>query len=208
MQEPQTNGFDPNSLFNLARSSLKRDSAELRRHLRKGLATKHDFELTAALAVRGLWNMSFPLTEHEVAELVEDLSKTTLVTEVALTYAGRYRSVLAVLVEQDNYERPLEAACFTIGEIKDLSFISRLQELAQGSKYDSVRESAIAALGSLGDPSSLTTILEALSDKVYIRRRAVVALSNFEGPDVEEALRHACKDRDFQVRAIAEDLLR
>jgi hypothetical protein len=36
----------------------------------------------------------------------------------------------------------------------------------------------------------------------------VVALSAFEGPEVEAALEAASTDRDWQVRQAAEDLLR
>jgi hypothetical protein len=35
----------------------------------------------------------------------------------------------------------------------------------------------------------------------------VLALAPFDGPEVEEALRAALEDRDWQVRQAAEDLL-
>jgi len=40
-----------------------------------------------------------------------------------------------------------------------------------------------------------------------VRRRAVLALAPFDGPEVDEALRTALEDRDWQVRQAAEDLL-
>ena len=70
-----------------------------------------------------------------------------------------------------------------------------------------VREAAVAALGAVGDPATLPAVLAALEERATIRRRAVVALAAFEGPDVDEALRRATGDRDRQVRQIAEDLL-
>jgi HEAT repeat protein len=70
-----------------------------------------------------------------------------------------------------------------------------------------VRESATAALGCIGDYASLPAILRACSDKATVRRRAVIALAAFEGPEVEAALEHARSDRDWQVRQAAEDLL-
>ena len=69
-----------------------------------------------------------------------------------------------------------------------------------------MREAAVAALGSVGDKAGLPAVLAATTDKPAIRRRAVVALAAFEGPEVEAALRRAMDDRDWQVRQIAEDL--
>ena len=68
-----------------------------------------------------------------------------------------------------------------------------------------VRESAIAALGALGDPAGLPAVLAGCSDKPAIRRRAVLALAAFEGETVEAALSRA-EDPDWQVRQAAEDL--
>ena len=71
-----------------------------------------------------------------------------------------------------------------------------------------VRESAVAALGALGDPDGLPAVLHGCSDKPAIRRRAVLALAAFTGDDVEAALNRALEDTDWQVRQNAEDLLR
>ena len=70
-----------------------------------------------------------------------------------------------------------------------------------------VREAAVAALGALGDPSSLEVVLAACDDKPAVRRRAVLALAAFDGEAVEARLRRALEDRDWQVRQAAEDLL-
>jgi HEAT repeat protein len=69
------------------------------------------------------------------------------------------------------------------------------------------REAAVAALGAIGDPAGLPAILAATSDKATVRRRAVIALAPFAGPDVDAALERARTDRDWQVRQAAEDLL-
>jgi HEAT repeat protein len=68
------------------------------------------------------------------------------------------------------------------------------------------RESAVAALGAIGDDRARATILAALDDKPAIRRRAIVALSNFEGPDIDAALERASEDRDWQVRSAVAQL--
>ena len=68
------------------------------------------------------------------------------------------------------------------------------------------REAAVAALGSLRSPAGLPAVLAALEDKPAVRRRAVVALAGFEGPEVDAALAKAAGDVDWQVRQVAEDL--
>ena len=70
-----------------------------------------------------------------------------------------------------------------------------------------VREASVAALGCIGTEEAKAPILHALADKATVRRRAVIALSAFEGSDVEAALAQASGDRDWQVRQAAEDLL-
>ena len=69
------------------------------------------------------------------------------------------------------------------------------------------REAAVAALGAIGDPAALPTILKATTDIATVRRRAVIALAPFDGPEVDAALERARADRDWQVRQAAEDLL-
>ncbi len=68
------------------------------------------------------------------------------------------------------------------------------------------REAAVAALGALGDPSGLPAVLAACSDRAAVRRRAVLALAPFAGPEVDDALARALDDKDWQVRQAAEDL--
>jgi hypothetical protein len=45
-------------------------------------------------------------------------------------------------------------------------------------------------------------------DKPNVRRRALLALAPFDGPEVEAAIEAALSDRDWQVRQAAEDLRR
>jgi HEAT repeat protein len=86
--------------------------------------------------------------------------------------------------------------------------VERLVELAATADDPLVRESAVAALGAIGDPRGLTAIIAACADKPAVRRRAVLALAPFEGPDVDVAIENALVDRDWQVRQAAEDLRR
>lgn len=84
--------------------------------------------------------------------------------------------------------------------------MQRLAALATEADDTLVRESAVAALGAIGDPAGLAAILAATRDKATVRRRAVIALAPFEGPEVDEAYERALGDRDWQVRQAAEDL--
>ena len=46
-----------------------------------------------------------------------------------------------------------------------------------------------------------------MAGKATVRRRAVIALAPFDGPEVDAALHAALEDRDWQVRQAAEDQL-
>jgi HEAT repeat protein len=100
----------------------------------------------------------------------------------------------------------VDAAIFALGEHLDARSVDRLSDIARHHDDARCRESAVAALGVLGDDRGRAAILEALDDKPPVRRRAIVALSNFEGPDIDEALAAAANDRDWQVRAAVDQL--
>jgi HEAT repeat protein len=102
----------------------------------------------------------------------------------------------------------VEVAAWAAGERGDPAKAGRLAELARDHDDPLVREAAVAALGAIGDPASLPAVLAALGDRATVRRRAVIALAAFEGPEVDRALEAACEDRDWQVRQVAEDLRR
>ncbi|MGH9126707.1 MAG: HEAT repeat domain-containing protein, partial [Acidimicrobiales bacterium] len=105
----------------------------------------------------------------------------------------------------------VDGACFALGERGENSdgatdAVSALSRVAVSHKDPLCREAAIAALGAIGDPAGLSAILHGIDDKPAVRRRAVIALSPFDGPEVDEALERARSDRDWQVRQAAEDL--
>jgi HEAT repeat protein len=104
-----------------------------------------------------------------------------------------------------------EAACYALGELEGLgeatATVDALRVTAASHPEPLCREAAVAALGSLRQPAGLPAVLAALGDKPAVRRRAVVALAAFEGPDVDSALARAAEDVDWQVRQVAEDLL-
>lgn len=115
------------------------------------------------------------------------------------------RDVLDLLEDED--PAVVEAACFAAGELGDPTAVARLCHLAGHHPDPLCRESAVAALGAIGDDSGRPAVLAGLEDAPAIRRRAVVALAAFEGDEVEAALRRRLTDRDWQVRQAAEELL-
>lgn len=100
----------------------------------------------------------------------------------------------------------VDGAIFALGEHLYVGAVDELCVLATTHDDARCRESAIAALGAIGDDRARPAILAALSDKPPVRRRAIVALSNFEGPDIDAALERASDDRDWQVRAAVNQL--
>jgi HEAT repeat protein len=86
--------------------------------------------------------------------------------------------------------------------------VAAVAAAATGHADPLCREAAVAALGAMGHPDGLEAILAGTRDKATVRRRAVLALAAFDGPDVTAALERARADRDWQVRQAAEDLLR
>lgn len=85
--------------------------------------------------------------------------------------------------------------------------VTRLVTVAGNHPDPLCREAAVAALGAIGDPAGLDAVLDALSGKPPLRRRAAVALAGFTDPLADEALRRCLHDRDWQVREVAEELV-
>jgi len=118
-------------------------------------------------------------------------------------------TVPALALLHDDDPTVVEVAAWAAGERlpTGTAVLERLCELAVGHPDALVREAAVAALGAIGDDRGLPAVLAATSDRPAVRRRAVLALAAFSGPDVDAALTRALADRDAQVRAAAEDLL-
>lgn len=145
-------------------------------------------------ALRQAYHDPSPLVMRRALELTtRHPSGPTLALDVAAFLGG----------ESDR----AELAAFVLGElgVDDQTIVAALEHQALHHDDALARESAVAALGALH--TGLPTILAALADKATVRRRAVIALAPFDGPEVEAALTHALDDRDWQVRQAAEDLL-
>jgi HEAT repeat protein len=129
------------------------------------------------------------------------------VAPAALTSDAAHALLRALLTDRD--PMVVEVAAWACGEVTvaEPATVNVLIGLATDHRDALVREAAVAALGAIGDEAGLPAILAATTDKPAVRRRAVLALAPFEGPEVEAALHSAVKDRDWQVRQAAEDLL-
>jgi HEAT repeat protein len=123
--------------------------------------------------------------------------------------AARHPAVLLVATLDDADDGVAEMAAWAIGEQPDRRpvAVGALASIATGHRDPLCREAAVAALGALGEAAGVEAILAATTDRPAIRRRAILALAPFEGPEVDAALRRALDDRDWQVRQAAEDLL-
>jgi HEAT repeat protein len=115
-------------------------------------------------------------------------------------------SVLSLL--RDREPTVAETAAWAAGEQEQVhdDVLHELIGLATAATDALVREACVAALGAIGDERGLPAVLAGCVDKPAVRRRAVLALAPFDGPEVRAAWRAALEDRDWQVRQAAEDL--
>ena len=148
------------------------------------------------------------LTDDDLRAALGDAAPS--VRRRAAMIAGQRPSVSLAAVLRDPDVTVVEAAAWACGEqeLVDDDVLDTLIDLGVTSGDALVREACTAALGAIGDPRGLATILHGCVDKPAIRRRAVLALAPFDGADVDAALQAALADRDWQVRQAAEDVLR
>ena len=144
------------------------------------------------------------LTDADLADALADSSP--LVRRRAVELAAPRQSVEIVALLADSDAAVAEMTAWACGERAPTDdAVDRLCRMARDHSDPLVREAAVAALGSLQHERGLPAILAALSDKPAIRRRAVIALTPFDGPEVNAAFETAKSDRDWQVRQLAEE---
>jgi len=175
-------------------------------------ALLHDDDASVRSAALGALQRIGALAEQDLTEALADpdVGMRRRALELVATLRGQDASerVRIVPLLDDPDDTVVEVAAWASGEREpaEPGAVARLSVLAQEADDALVRESAVAALGSLGDPAGLPAILAGTRDKATVRRRAVIALAPFDGPEVEAALEAALTDRDWQVRQSAEDL--
>ncbi len=189
--------------------------------LRAGFALGDDFatvlrtNLTSdtprrrVLALRGMVRQGL-VTRSEWLSAIEDedvdvrREALNLIAHVAVSDGQILDALRSRLRDEDALV--VDGAIFALGEHLDVDAVDQLCVVATTHDDARCRESAVAALGAIGDDRARPAILAALNDKPPIRRRAIVALANFEGPDIDAALERASEDRDWQVRAAVNQL--
>jgi HEAT repeat protein len=123
----------------------------------------------------------------------------------ALGAAGERAVAVLDSVRSDDDPRVHEAVATAYGELKHREAVPWLIELAMSDGDRVSREAAVAALGAIRDDSALPVLLGLVADAPpQVRRRAVVALTVFDDPAVEAAIREAARDRNPSVREAAE----
>jgi HEAT repeat protein len=169
---------------------------------------EHPVARARVLALRGLARRAV-VTDDQWLRALGDEDVT--VRREALTQVSQISptpaivdTVIAMVGDEDALV--VEGAAFALGEILSPAAVSPLIAVARDHDDARCREAAIAALGALGHDAARDIIIAALDDKPPVRRRAIVALSNFEGPDIDDALAKASDDRDWQVRAAVNQL--
>ncbi|MGB8859341.1 MAG: HEAT repeat domain-containing protein [Ilumatobacteraceae bacterium] len=147
------------------------------------------------------------LTDDDVRSGITDPAAT--VRRRAAMLAARHPAVSVLALLRDTDPTVVDAAAWAAGEQEtvDDDVLATLVDLATNAKDPLAREAAVAALGAIGDERGLPAILAGCVDKPNIRRRAVLALAPFTGPEVDAALAAALVDHDWQVRQAAEDLV-
>lgn len=172
----------------LARRHLTDDNARYRR-----------------LAVSALHRIGDLSTDELTAALGDPAAQ---VRQRAAELAATSPLALTTLLD-DPEPMVVEMAAWALGEREHPAphDVAALERISADHPEALVREAALAALGAIGAPSSLVAILRGTTDKPAVRRRAVLALVSYDGPEVDEALNRALDDRDWQVRQAAEDLM-
>ncbi|MEZ5218436.1 MAG: HEAT repeat domain-containing protein [Ilumatobacteraceae bacterium] len=148
------------------------------------------------------------LTPDDLRSALTDRDPEVRRRAAQLAATERSVDLTATLDDPDTLVAEMAAwACGEHEQVPEATF-TRLVELATDHCDPLVREACIAALGAIGDERARDAVLAGTRDKPAIRRRAVIALVAFDGPEVEEALRRALDDKDWQVREAADELLR
>ncbi len=98
-----------------------------------------------------------------------------------------------------------EAAATAYGEIGDAAVLRWLVDAASNDEDRQVREAAVAAIGAIGHPDGIDPLLALIADgPPQVRRRAIAAITVFDDPRVEPAIRRAALDRNPGVKEAAE----
>jgi len=163
---------------------------------------------TRVLALRGLVRTG-NVSDRQWLDALHDSDvdvRREALTQLSQHHPSPTVADVVVTLLGDDDALVVDAAAFTLGECLYQPSVSVLCDVARTHDDARCREAAIAALGAIGNDDAREVIIAALRDKPPVRRRAIVALANYEGPDIDEALAMASEDKDWQVRAAVSQL--
>jgi len=167
----------------------------------------HDPEASVRVAALRALERLDRLTTADIEANLGDSNASVRIAALEIA-AARPAPEIAQLLN-DTEPAVVETTAWALGERAptEIATVHALMQVATEHDDALARESAVAALGAIGDHRGLPAILQATRDKPAVRRRAVIALSAFEGPEVEAAWHRARTDHDRQVREAVEELL-
>ena len=168
---------------------------------------QHEDSVVRELALGALHRMQ-SLTDADLELALQDDDR--LVRRRAAELGALHPGVDLAPLLADLEPVVVEMAVWAYGEREqvDDNTLQTIISLTTDHDDQLVREAGAAALGAIGDERGVSAILSACEDKPAVRRRAVLALAPFSGPEIEAAIDTALTDRDWQVRQSAEDLRR
>lgn len=148
-----------------------------------------------------------PVCNEQITRALNDAEPSVRIAAIEIA-AGQPAPELEHLLDDED-PMVVETTAWALGERETASgtIIDRLSQVARDHHDPLARESAVAALGAIGDNRGLGAVLDATRDKVAVRRRAIIALAAFDGAEVSAAFSRARLDRDRQVRDAVEELL-
>lgn len=184
----------------MVRAEIDSDVVRLREY------AKEDDASVRRLAISSLDRIG-RLSDKDVRRVLRDSDRDVRCRALEIAHDRVKVELDSLLHDEDDLV--VETCCWALGERAETSAATRatLATVATKHKVPICREAAIAALGAIGHEDGLDAILQGMSDKATVRRRAVLALAPFEDPRAAAALEEALNDRDRQVRQAAEDLL-
>jgi HEAT repeat protein len=122
-----------------------------------------------------------------------------------LGWCGTVGSTKLAALRTDAVAPVREAVATAYGELRSTEAIAWLVDVANTDDDRQVREAAVASLGAIGDTEAIEPLLSLVaSGPAQVRRRAIAAITVFDDPRVEPAIRRAALDRNPGVREAAE----
>lgn len=166
----------------------------------------HDDPVLRRMATTALSTVIDDATFDTVVGLLQDEDPSVRAAAAEKLGTCGHRALPALRnPEHDPEPKVREAVVTAYGAIGASGAIEWLVEVARKDPDRTVREAAAAALGAIGDDRAIDPLLEFIaSGPPQVRRRALAAITVFDDPRIEPAIKRAAFDRNPGVREAAE----